>query len=65
MAIVFAVAVLGALALVAMRSCTDRLDGMYQDNGSSPTTLPQDHPLNLNKERLQKLKKLLEKEGMN
>lgn len=63
MTIVFTVAVLGALILVAMRSCTDRLDGMYQD-GASPVALPLNHSTNLDKERLEKLKKLLEKEGM-
>lgn len=67
MTIVFTVAVLGALALVAMRSCTDHLDGMYQDeNANNPAeSLPLDHPMNLDKKRLEKLKKLLEQEGMN
>ncbi len=65
MAIVFTVAVLGALILVAMRSCTDNLDGMYQDGASRMEFPSQDHSSNLDKGRLEKLKKLLEKEGMN
>jgi hypothetical protein len=64
MMIVFTVAVLGALILVTMRSCTDHLDGMYQNNEGA-TGLPQDHPMNLDQKRLDKLKKLLQKEGMN
>lgn len=64
MTIVFTVAVLGALALVSMRSCTNHLDGMYQDNGGPASSLPTDQPMKLDKDRLDKLKKLLEKEGM-
>lgn len=62
MTIVFTVAVLGALALVAMRSCTDHLDGMYQDGGTTnQEALPTGQKLDQN--RLEKLKKLLKEKG--
>ena len=61
--VVFTVAVLGALILVAMRSCTDRLDGMYQE-GETPAPQSSGHPIKLDKNHLDRLKKYLEKEGL-